>query len=163
MKRNIVLIAGLVFVGFLAACGSESATQLPVIAAAEEAVAESAAPGQATSWDTAVDDQGAVTVAITPVDLGQEATSLAFEVVMDTHSVDLGMDLATLAMLTTDNGRTVTATLWDAVPGGHHVSGLLTFPAVVEKTAVLEGATELTLTITDVDAPSRTFTWSLPN
>ncbi len=163
MKRNIVLIAGLIFVGFLAACGSDSATQLPVVAAAEEAVGESAAPGQAAAWETAVDDQGAVTVAITPVDLGQEATTLAFEVVMDTHSVDLGMDLAALATMTADNGRSVTATLWDAVPGGHHVSGLLTFPAVVAGTAVLDGATELTLTITDVDAPSRTFTWSLPN
>lgn len=80
---------------------------------------------------------------------------------MDTHSVDLSMDLAELATLTTDNGRTVSATLWDAVPGGHHVSGVLTFPAVVEGTTVLEGASQLTLTITNVDAPSRTFVWSL--
>lgn len=162
MKGKIELIAGLVFVGFLAACGGEAAAQLPVITVSEESVGESV-PGDTANWETAKDDQGAVTLAITPVDLDEEAAVLAFEVTMDTHSVDLSMDLAALATLTTDNGHTLSATLWDAVPGGHHVSGLLTFPAVVEDTAVLSGATQLTLTITDVDAPSRTFTWTLPN
>jgi len=161
MKRNILLITGLFFAGFLAACGSEPAAQLPVVAAAEEAANESTAPKEAAVLDTAVDEQGAVTVSVTPVDLEQEVSELAFEVVMDTHSVDLSMDLAELATLTTDNGRTVSATLWDAVPGGHHVSGVLKFPAVVEGTTVLEGASQLTLTITNVDAPSRTFVWSL--
>ncbi|MBK8903519.1 MAG: hypothetical protein IPM53_20210 [Anaerolineaceae bacterium] len=161
MKRNILLIAGLFLAGFLAACGSEPAAQLPIVATAEEAASESTAPEETAVLDTAVDEQGAVSVAVTPVDLSLEAATLAFEVVMDTHSVDLSMDLAELATLTTDNGRTVSATLWDAVPGGHHVSGMLTFPAVVEGTAVLEGAAELTLTLTGVDSPSRTFTWSL--
>jgi hypothetical protein len=161
MIRNILLIAGLFFAGFLAACGSEPAARLPIVAAAEEAVSESTAPEETAVLDTAVDEQGAVTVSVTPVDLSQAAATLAFEVAMNTHSVDLSMDLAELATLTTDNGRTVPATLWDAVPGGHHVSGVLTFPAVVEGTAVLEGATELILTITGVDAPSRTFVWSL--
>ena len=161
MKRNILLIAGLFFAGFLAGCGNEPTAQLPNVAAAEESASESTTSGDQAVMDTAVDEQGAVTVSVTPVDLDQEVTELALEVAMDTHSVDLSMDLAELATLTTDNGRTVPATLWDAVPGGHHVSGVLTFPAVVEGTAVLEGATQLTLTITDVDAPSRTFTWSL--
>ncbi len=161
MKGNILIIAGLLITGFLAACGTEPAAQLPVVAAAEEAVGASIAQGETAVWDTVVDEQGAVSVAVTPVDLGLDTTTLAFEVAMNTHSVDLSMDLAKLATLTTDNGRTVSATLWDAVPGGHHVSGVLTFPAVVEGTAVLEGTTELILTITNVDAPSRTFTWSL--
>jgi hypothetical protein len=161
MKRNILPIAGLFLAGFLAACGSKPAAQLPVVAAAEESVGESSAPEETAVVETAVDEQGAVTVSVTPVDLEQEVSELAFEVVMDTHSVDLSMDLAELATLTTDSGRAVSATLWDAVPGGHHVSGVLTFPAVVEGTAVLEGAAELTLTITGVDAPSRTFTWLL--
>ena len=161
MKRNISLIAGLFLTGFLAACGSEPAAQLPVVAEAEEAASESTAPEETAVLDTAVDEQGAVSVAVTPIDLSQAAATLAFEVTMNTHSVELSMDLAELATLTTDNGRTVSPTLWDAVPGGHHVSGVLTFPAVVEGTAVLEGATDLTLTITGVDSPSRTFTWSL--
>ncbi len=142
MKRNILLTAGLFLAGLLAACGGEPTTSLLVEPAVEETAREVIAPGE-----TAVDEQGAVSVAVTPVDLSPEASALAFEVAMNTHSVDLSMDLAELATLTTDNGRTVPATLWDAVPGGHHVSGVLTFPAVVEGTAVLEGATGLTLTI----------------
>jgi hypothetical protein len=73
------------------------------------------------------------------------------------------MNLATLATLMTDNGRNVTATLWDAVPGGHHVSGVLSFPGTEDGTAVLDGATQLTLTIRGVDAPERIFIWTLLN
>jgi hypothetical protein len=108
-----------------------------------------------------VDEQGAVSVAVTPVDLRESAPTLDFEVAMNTHSVDLSMDLAALARLTTDNGHSVTATLWDAVPGGHHVSGVLSFPATMEGAAVLAGASQLTVTIRGVDAPERTFVWSL--
>jgi hypothetical protein len=161
MKHNILRIAGLVLAGFLAACGAEPTGQPPVVAAVEEVAGEPVAAAQTAVWETAVDEQGAVSVAITPLDLSADAPTLGFEVVMDTHSVDLSMDLAALATLTTDNGRSVTATLWDAVPGGHHVSGVLTFPAVVEETAVLEGAAQLTLTIRDVDAPERMFVWTL--
>ena len=71
------------------------------------------------------------------------------------------MDLANLATLTTDSGRTVQATLWDAPRGGHHVSGTLSFPASVDGKALLDGVTKLTLTIKDVDAPQRAFTWDL--
>ena len=80
---------------------------------------------------------------------------------MNTHSVELDMNLASLATLTTDNGRTVSATLWDATPGGHHVSGVLSFPGTEDGTAVLEGAAQLTLTIREVDAAERVFIWSL--
>ncbi|GJM40263.1 MAG: hypothetical protein DHS20C20_05450 [Ardenticatenaceae bacterium] len=163
MKRIILLIAGLLLSGLLLACSAEPTTQLPIVSAAENVASEEDILPQTGVWDTAVDEQGAVTIAITPVDLSVEAATLAFEVVMDTHSVDLSMDLAALATLTTDNGRTVKATLWDAVPGGHHVSGVLTFPATLEGTAVLTEATQLTLTITGVDASIRTFTWTLSN
>ena len=80
---------------------------------------------------------------------------------MNTHSVDLSMDLATLASLTTDDGRSVQATLWDAQLGGHHVSGILSFPASLDGKKLLDGATKLALTITDVDAPGQIFTWEL--
>lgn len=161
MKRNVVLMIGLVLAGFLAACGNElSASSLTVVAVEEEAN-ESVVVEQTAVFQTVVDKQGAVSVTVTPSDLRLVSSALAFEVTMDTHSVDLNMDLAELATVTTDNGRIVSATLWDAVPGGHHVSGELVFPAVVAGTAVLEGATTVTLTIIGVDAPSRIFTWSL--
>ena len=163
MKRNLFLIVAMLLAGFLTACSTESTSQLAIIAAVDEVPDGANERPQTAAWETAVDEQGAVTIAITPVDLSVEATTLAFEVAMDTHSVDLSMDLAALATVTTDNGRTVPASLWDAVPGGHHVSGVLTFPAIVEDTAVLAEASQLTLTITDVDAPSRSFSWTLTN
>ena len=107
------------------------------------------------------DDQGAVAVVVKPLDLGSQAEKLTFEVSLNTHSVDLSMDLAALSTLTTDTGLTVQPDVWDAPIGGHHVSGTLSFPSNVEGKPLLEGASKLTLVIKDVDAPQRTFTWDL--
>lgn len=108
------------------------------------------------------DNQGVVTVSVQPLNLASPGDSLNFEVSMNTHSVDLSMDLATLATLITDNGSSVKGSSWDGSLGGHHVSGTLTFPANVDGKPVLDGATKLILTINNVDAPERTFTWDLP-
>jgi hypothetical protein len=105
------------------------------------------------------DEQGFVEVAISPINLNSPTTSLNFEVSLNTHSVDLSMDLASLATLDADNGMSVNASVWDAPSGGHHVSGMLTFPADVDGSAFLDDATRLTLTIWDVDAPERVFVW----
>jgi len=110
---------------------------------------------------TRSDQQGAVTVEVTPLNLDNPSDQLEFDVVLETHSVDLIMDLATLGTLTTDTGMTVQPTVWDAPRGGHHVEGKLIFPAMQDGKSILEGASQLTLTITDVDAPSRVFEWVL--
>ena len=78
------------------------------------------------------DGQGAVTVIVTPLDLNSSQDTLRFEVALETHSIDLSMDLATLATLSTDTGESVNASMWDAPRGGHHVSGTLSFPANVD-------------------------------
>ncbi len=102
-----------------------------------------------------------VTVTVKPLDLVNPGDTLDFEIGMNTHSVGLDMDLATLATLTTNTGMTEKATVWDAPRGGHHVSGKLSFPSLVNGTSLLKGTTELTLTIRNVDAPERTFKWEL--
>jgi hypothetical protein len=107
------------------------------------------------------DAQGSVTVAVKPLNLDKPGDTLVFDVSMNTHSVDLSMDLATLATLTTDNGQTVQGIQWNGPKGGHHVEGKLTFPATYDGKPLLEGARELTLTIKNVDAPTRLFTWQL--
>lgn len=107
------------------------------------------------------DSQGAVTVIVKPLDLNSSQDRLSFEVTLDTHSIDLSMDLATLATLTTDTGMSVQAVVWAAPLGGHHVSGTLSFPASVEGKPILDGASKLTLIINDLDAPERVFTWDL--
>ena len=108
-----------------------------------------------------LDEQGAVVFEVTPLNLGTPADTLEFQVSMNTHSVDLSMDLAVLSTLSTDTGVSVQASKWDAIPGGHHVSGTLIFPAAPDGKSILEGASKLTLTIADVDAPSRVFDWEL--
>jgi hypothetical protein len=107
------------------------------------------------------DEQGQISVAVTPVNLTDPGETVEFEVGLNTHSVDLSMDLAALATLTTDTGATVQASQWDAPGGGHHVSGKLIFPAAVDGAPLLEGAATLTLTIKNLDVPERVFTWEL--
>jgi hypothetical protein len=107
------------------------------------------------------DEQGLVVVVVTPNNLGTPAETLEFEVSMSTHSVDLSMDLATLSTLTTDTGVTIPPSIWDAPRGGHHVSGKLIFPSAQNGASILQGATKLTLTITNVDVPTRVFEWEL--
>lgn len=171
MKRLILPIL-LTFSFLLAACAGSGAAARSVEPTSNVAQAAPAATEAAQHPDnTAVpsgdlkrtDGQGMVTVEVTPLNLGDAAdvVTLDFDVAMNTHSVDLSMDLASLATLTTDTGVTVQATKWEATPGGHHVSGKLMFPATKDGKGILEGASKLTLTIADVDAPSRVFEWTL--
>lgn len=108
-----------------------------------------------------IDEQGAIIFEITPLNLNLPTDKIEFDAVLTTHSIDLSMDLATLATLTTDTGLSVESTLWDAPRGGHHVEGKLIFPATKDGNSILEGATKLTLTIVNVDVPSRVFEWDL--
>lgn len=78
-----------------------------------------------------VSDAGRVVIEVTPLKLdGTDGETLQFQVAMNTHSVDLSFDLAQLALLRTDQGDEVAGLAWDAPRGGHHVSGILSFPAV---------------------------------
>jgi hypothetical protein len=156
--RRFILPLFLTLTLVLTACSAAS-TPLP---SDVQPVSVSTEPPQADAGDlTRTDQQGAVIVEITPLNLDDPSDQLEFDVSMNTHSIDLGMDLATLATLTTDTGITVQATLWDAPLGGHHVSGKLIFPALKDGKSILEGAAKLTLTIVNVDAASRVFEWEL--
>ncbi len=160
MKFRFSFLILSVLVLVLAACGSSSssAASSPKPEVERQQVSGSV---PAFQTDTRTDEQGAVTVAVTPLDLNGSGETLEFDVAMSTHSVDLGMDLADRSTLTTDSGLTVAAITWDAPGGGHHVSGTLIFPASMEGKSLLEDATQVTLTIRDVDAPERVFVWNV--
>jgi len=162
----------------LAACGSATAASSTLPAARLEATTPAqpttqtaetspAQPGQPVGQaimqlPERSDAQGAVEVVVKPLDLGKTSQQLKFEVSLNTHSVDLSMDLTALATLTTDTGLTVQALAWDAPKGGHHASGTLTFPvSTADGKEILDGASKLTLVIKNVDAPERSFTWDL--
>ena len=147
--KNILITVALLFGFLVAGCSAVSQSAQP-----------SQEPASNPSSDlTRTDEQGAVVVAVQPLNLESADQTLDFEVNLNTHSVDLSMDLAGLATLTTNTGITASAVAWDAPQGGHHVSGKLSFPASVNGTSLLENTTELTLTIRDVAVPERIFQW----
>ncbi len=151
--KSIFLLVLLVAALMLAGCAGTAGA----VPAAGDSSPVSAANGDLSR----VDSQGAVIVQVTPRNLDAPAGELQFDVAMNTHSVDLAMDLAPLSTLTTDTGVTVQASLWQAARGGHHVSGMLAFPSTEDGKPILAGAHLLTLTMRNVDAPARVFTWDL--
>lgn len=154
MKRAKMMIFAMIAL-LLAACGPVASNPSPTT--------PSSAPVRQIQSEglTRTDDQGAVTFEVTPLNLNDPTDTLQFNVSMSTHSVDLSMDLSPLATLTTNTGATVQATLWDAPKGGHHLMGKLSFPVTQNGKSILDGAKKLTLTIKNVDAPERTFSWDL--
>lgn len=160
MRKIILTFATLAFVLALAACSAAAAPEptLPSPSATPEPVTVST--GASLPTETVSDSQGAVIVDVTPKDFTAE--TLDFDVSLNTHSIDLNMDLAALAFLTINTGITVPASLWDAPRGGHHVEGTLQFPASLDGKSVLEGAKQITINIVDLDSPERVFTWDLP-
>lgn len=139
---------------------SPPATEFPVPSATPTTDATSI-PLPPEEGLTRTDEQGAVVVDVTPMNLTNPAETINIEVGMNTHSVDLSMDLTKLAMLKTDTGLSAAPISWDGGAGGHHVSGKLAFPTQVDGKSFLAGASVLTLVIQNVDAPERTFTWNL--
>jgi hypothetical protein len=80
---------------------------------------------------------------------------------MNTHSVNLGWDLAAQSMLMTDTGLAVQGQTWP-VGTGHHYAGTLNFPAqTADGASLLAGAKRLTLTISDTDVAERVFVWDI--
>lgn len=137
---------------------------LPLTATAPSSSAAPAGAATTTELAAVTAEAGGVTVAVTPLTLGDpQAASLDFQVALDTHSVELGGDLAPLAALKV-GGRDVPAASWQAPgSGGHHVSGMLSFPVVdAAGNPTLQGAGTVTLVIRNLaGVPLRTFTWTL--
>ncbi len=105
------------------------------------------------------DSQASIEFVVTPLNLSQAGTTLDFEVAMNNHMVNESWDLAAQSTLTTDTGREVKGKSWP-VSGGHHVDGMLKFPAqTADGTPLLAGAKRLTLTIQNAGAPERVCVW----
>jgi len=113
---------------------------------------------------TRVNDEGAVDIEVTPLNLEAPGDTLDFQVALNTHSVDLSFDLAALAVLRNDRGGEVTGSAWDGGRGGHHLSGRLSFSARDSAGAPLVTADTryIELLIRDVaGVPERVFRWEL--
>jgi len=105
-----------------------------------------------------------VTVELTPLNLDEiKANTLDFQVAMNTHSVELGLDLAKLAVLQVAANAIAAQTWQSPSGGGHHVAGTLIFPGVnATGKPVLDGATGFSVVIRNLAGISeRHFTWDL--
>lgn len=157
MNRKVWWGIGIVLVlAALTAVGS--------LVASEEGVPSVVLPDEGEAYfspEILADNQGAVEVTVTQINLNGSEETLDFFVAMDTHSVNLDMDLSKSAFLTTDTGLTVSSVGWEGPTGGHHISGTLKFLPTLGEQEVLEGTETVTLTIRNLDVPERSFTWTL--
>lgn len=156
-RRSLLLAEFLVLALGLAACSSPAVPISPT-PGEDPALALATKTGD----DVAVNDsQGAVEFVVTPLNLASPGATIDFKVSMNTHSVDLGWDLAALSTLTADTGLVANGRTWP-VGSGHHYEGILSFPAsTLDGKPLLEGATTLRLVIRDTDVAERVFTWEL--
>ena len=159
---KIARLISVLVLGFtLVACGSAQAGSSNSGIASANSQPTATQAGSVSDDLIRTDSQGAVEFSVQPLNLDNPGDSIVFEVSMNTHSVDLRMDLSTLATLSADNGYSVQGVSWDGTLGGHHVSGKLSFPARSDGKSILDGATKLTLSIKNIDAPERIFSWDL--
>ncbi len=118
---------------------------------------------------TRTDSQGPVTVVVTylnPQQKGGEG-ELAFEVKMDTHTVELGQHkLEELSILRNDKGEVVKPLRWETLTKeGHHISGNLIFSNVVSPGKYIVGPDTkyIELMIGEIGGVrERVFQWALP-
>ena len=154
--RALVLAGAATAVGLLvAACGSAT-PQVAVPAASQNAGSTAAGGSQATQSN----EGGQVTIDVTWSGVG---AGPVFQVVMNTHSVDLdAVDLRQLVTLRVDGGAALQPAGWDAPKGGHHRSGTLTFPASTAdgSPTIGPGSHTIDLVIRDVaGVAERAFQW----
>jgi len=94
-----------------------------------------------------------IEVSVTPKTLSNDAWN--FEVVLNTHSVELSYDLAETSVLVGDNGNTFKALAWEGdPPGGHHRRGVLKFNSIYPR----QGNIELRIGLGDKE---RSFKWTV--
>lgn len=101
-----------------------------------------------TSFQTLISNENNVEFQVTPLSMNE------FQIVMDTHSVDLDFDLTEISTLYDDAGNASKPVKWDgSEPGGHHRSGILKFSAINNK------AKSIKLVV--MDSTRREFNWNL--
>lgn len=106
-------------------------------------------------FEARTNSEGPVSVQVTPVELGQDKWN--FEIILNTHSVELDYDLAKLAGLIDASGKENLPLSWEGdPPEGHHREGTLVFEAINPK------PTSITLKVKEVGGiKERNFVWTI--
>ena len=100
-------------------------------------------------------NEGGVVIRVTPARLAPGAVTWDFEVVFETHTVQLTGDPAQFTVLFDPQGQVHAPLRWDGdPPGGHHRKGILKFRPIRPAPATV------TLKIRGIGGvPERAFTW----
>lgn len=137
-KTGLVVAAlGMVALALVGCSSTEASPKAPSAAAVAAELSQSQTKGAgdnagdgASKGQVRTSQGGSVTIDVTWENPKQTTASLTFSVGMDTHSIDLdNIDLSKQAVLRNDRGQELKPERWDSPPGGHHRSGVLTFPA----------------------------------
>ena len=101
--------------------------------------------------------QGNVTMQVKPINISKASKIWAFEVDLETHTVELSQDLVKNAVILDDQGKGYYPVAWEGdPPGGHHRKGVLKFEAIfpIPKLVLLK--------INQIgDTQERVFKWEL--
>ncbi len=107
------------------------------------------------NWASKTDEQAYVTVVVTPIDILSQSKEWKFNILMDTHSVELDHDLLKSVFLVDNKGKEYKPVVWEGPVGGHHREGVLKFNQITP----IPESVELKISgIGDVD---RSFVWEL--
>lgn len=165
-KKTILLIGALLLITlWLVACSSatptaastptmppSTATVVPTVLATN--TVKPSVPSSAFEMQSK--SAGSVDIDVTPkvIQVGQP---MAFEILMNTHSVDLSDDMTQIVILRDDQGKEYQPIAWEGQePGGHHRGGIIKFAASASKPKYVE------LVIKGLaKVPERIFRWDL--
>src|SRR3990167_4937218 len=101
--------------------------------------------------------QGNVTVQVKPLNISKSSKIWAFEIDLETHTVELNQDPVKNSVIIDDQGKRYYPVVWEGdPPGGHHRKGILKFEAVSPIPKVIQ------LKISQVgNVEERVFKWEL--
>jgi len=149
MKKLIIILSVVVFVGgFLAFYNPK-----PVSSPTQN---DSDISNTSQKWESKVDEQASVTVTITPSNLLFDSKEWTFDVVLNTHSVELDQDMTKIIVLVDDSNNEYKPLRWEGTEaGGHHRKGVLIFAPITPYPQ------HLNLIIKDIGNVKRSFAWIL--
>ncbi len=82
------------------------------------------------NWESKTDNQAAVSITVTSIDISSQSKEWKFDIVMDTHSVELDQDMTESAVLIDGQDKEYKPIGWEGPSGGHHREGVLVFDPI---------------------------------
>lgn len=120
------------------------------------APAQYSATSPPQNWPTQTNNEGEVEVTVTPLTLSPPTNTWSFQLIFNTHTVELSQDLLQKAFLEWPGEERQPPLAWEGdPPGGHHRQGVLRFPP-----PKISKGEEFTLILQNIGGTfERKFTW----